>query len=132
MSSKVVELGSVKEGSWIIIDNEPCQVVEVTHSKPGKHGSAKARIVGIGLFDGAKHTLMSPVDEKVEVPMIEKKSGQVLALLGDHIQIMDLETYETLELPMPKDPQLASSIAVGVTVEYWRVQSRAKIMRIKS
>jgi translation initiation factor 5A len=130
--SKVVELGSVKEGSWILIDNEPCQIVEVSHSKPGKHGSAKARVVGIGLFDEAKHTLMSPVDEKVEVPMIEKRNGQVLALLGDHIQIMDLETYETLELPMPKDPQLASSIAVGVTVEYWKVQSKAKIMRIKS
>ncbi|MCI4438663.1 translation initiation factor IF-5A [archaeon] len=130
--SKVVELGSIKEGSWILIDNEPCQIVEVSHSKPGKHGSAKARVVGIGLFDEAKHTLMSPVDEKVEVPMIEKRNGQVLALLGDHIQIMDLETYETLELPMPKDPQLASSIAVGVTVEYWKVQSKAKIMRIKS
>lgn len=129
--SKVVELGSVKEGSWILIDNEPCQVVEVTHSKPGKHGSAKARVVGIGLFDDAKHTLMSPVDEKVEVPMIEKRNGQVLALLGDHIQVMDLETYETLELPMPKDPQLASSITVGVTVEYWKVQNKAKIMRIK-
>ncbi|MBO3762695.1 MAG: translation initiation factor IF-5A [Thermoproteota archaeon] len=130
--SKVVELGSVKEGSWILIDNEPCQVVEVSHSKPGKHGSAKARVVGIGLFDDAKHTLMSPVDEKVEVPMIEKRNAQVLALLGDHIQVMDLETYDTLELPMPKDSQLASSITVGVTVEYWKVQSRAKIMRIKS
>jgi len=129
--SKVVELGSVKEGSWIMIDGEPCQVVEVTHSKPGKHGSAKARVVGIGLFDNAKHTLLSPVDEKVEVPMIEKRSGQVLAILKDHVQIMDLETYETLEIPMPNDPQLASLIKTGVTVEYWRVQSKVKIMRIR-
>jgi len=129
--SKVVELGSVKEGSWIMIDGEPCQVVEVTHSKPGKHGSAKARVVGIGLFDNAKHTLLSPVDEKVEVPMIEKRNGQVLAILKDHVQIMDLETYETLEIPMPNDPQLASLIKTGVTVEYWRVQSKVKIMRIR-
>lgn len=128
---KIVELGDLKEGSWLVIDNEPCQIVEVSHSKPGKHGSAKARVVGIGLFDGSKHTLLSPVDTKVEVPMIEKKSAQVLALVGDNAQIMDLETYEVFEIPLPQDQELRSRIAQGVTVEYWRVGGRQKIMRIK-
>ncbi len=128
---KVVELGELKEGSWLMIDNEPCQIVEISHSKPGKHGSAKARVVGIGLFDGAKHTLLSPVDTKVEVPLIEKRSAQVLTILGDNVQVMDLETYEVFELPLPQDPELRSSVTQGVTVEYWRVGSRQKIMRIK-
>lgn len=128
---KVVELGELKEGSWVMIDNEPCQVVEVSHSKPGKHGSAKARVVGIGLFDGSKHTLLSPVDTKVEVPMIEKRSAQVLALIGDNTQVMDLETYDVFELPLPQDPELRKSISQGVTVEYWRVGGRQKIMRVK-
>ncbi|MBO3832067.1 MAG: translation initiation factor IF-5A [Candidatus Brockarchaeota archaeon] len=128
---KVVELGELKEGSWLMIDNEPCQIVEVSHSKPGKHGSAKARVVGIGLFDGSKHTLLSPVDTKVEVPMIEKRNAQVLALIGDNAQIMDLETYEVFEIPLPQDQSLKNSIVQGVTVEYWRVGGRQKIMRVK-
>ncbi|MBO3753890.1 MAG: translation initiation factor IF-5A [Candidatus Brockarchaeota archaeon] len=128
---KVVELGELKEGSWLMIDNEPCQIVEVSHSKPGKHGSAKARVVGIGLFDGSKHTLLSPVDTKVEVPMIEKRNAQVLALIGDNAQIMDLETYEVFEIPLPHDQSLKNSIVQGVTVEYWRVGGRQKIMRVK-
>ncbi|MEM2089126.1 MAG: translation initiation factor IF-5A [Thermoproteota archaeon] len=128
---KVVELGELKEGSWLMIDNEPCQIVEVSHSKPGKHGSAKARVVGIGLFDGSKHTLLSPVDTKVEVPMIEKRNAQVLAIIGDNAQIMDLETYEVFEIPLPQDQNLKNSIVQGVTVEYWRVGGRQKIMRVK-
>lgn len=114
-----------------MIDNEPCQIVEISHSKPGKHGSAKARVVGIGLFDGSKHTLLSPVDAKVEVPMIEKRSAQVLALIGDNAQVMDLETYGVFEIPLPQDPSLKNSIFQGVTVEYWRVGERQKIMRTK-
>jgi len=128
---KVVELGELKEGSWLMIDGEPCQIVEISHSKPGKHGSAKARVVGMGLFDGSKHTLLSPVDAKVEVPMIEKRTAQVLALIGGNAQIMDLETYEVFEIPLPRDQDLKSSIVQGVTVEYWRVGGRQKIMRIK-
>lgn len=129
--SKIVELGGLKEGSWVLIDNEPCQIVEISHSKPGKHGSAKARVVGIGLFDGSKHTLLSPVDAKVEVPLIEKRSAQVLALIGDNAQIMDLETYEVFEIPLPQDQNLRNNINQGVTAEYWRVGGRQKIMRVK-
>ncbi|MEM0030267.1 MAG: hypothetical protein QW572_07715 [Candidatus Nitrosocaldus sp.] len=33
--SKPVDLGSVKEGSYIIIDGEPCRIVSYEKSKPG-------------------------------------------------------------------------------------------------
>ena len=56
--SKPVDAGSLRTGSYIIIDNEPCHIVEVTKSKPGKHGSAKARIVAIGVFDGVKRSIV--------------------------------------------------------------------------
>ncbi len=128
---KVVELGELKEGSWLMIDNEPCQIVEISHSKPGKHGSAKARVVGIGLFDGSKHTLLNPVDTKVEVPLIEKRNAQVLALIGENAQTMDLETYAVFEISLPQNQDLRASIVQGVTVEYWRVGGRQKIMRVK-
>ena len=129
--SKPVELGSVREGSFIIIDGEPCRVVEYDKSKPGKHGSAKARVVGIGLFDGVKRSFVSPVSANVEVPIIEKKSGQVISTTPSSVQIMDLQTYEVFEIAMPSEEDLRAKLQPGVEVEYWRVLGRNKLVRVK-
>jgi len=129
--SKPVDVGDLKEGSYVIIDDEPCHIVEVTKSKPGKHGSAKARVVAIGVFDGVKRSFVKPVDAKVDVPIIEKKSGQVIAVLQNSVQLMDLETYEVFETPMPQEEDVKSRLANGVEVEYWRIMGKTKIMRVK-
>lgn len=129
--SKPVDLGSIKVGSFVMIDNEPCRIVEYIHSKPGKHGSAKARVVAIGVFDGVKRNFVKPVSSQVEVPMIEKRSGQVLAVMSSAVQIMDLETYEVFESPFPEDEALKNRLTNGVEVEYWRILGRTKVMRTK-
>jgi len=127
--SKPMELGALKVGSYVIIDEEPCRIVDYTKSKPGKHGSAKARVVAVGVFDGAKRSFVKPVDAQVEVPIIEKKGGQVIALLPAAVQVMDLETYEIFEAPLPEE--VKSELASGVEVEYWRILGRTRIMRTK-
>ncbi|MEM2449870.1 MAG: translation initiation factor IF-5A, partial [Candidatus Methanomethylicaceae archaeon] len=68
MSTKPVEIGDLKEGSFVVIDNVPCRVVSIEKSKTGKHGSAKARVTAIGIFDGVKRSIVAPTDQKVEVP----------------------------------------------------------------
>ena len=129
--SKPVDVGSLKVGSYVIVDNEPCRIVDLTKSKPGKHGAAKARVVTIGVFDGVKRSFVKPVDAKVEVPIIEKRSGQVISVMPNAVQIMDLETYEVFETPPPEDEDLRSRLSEGVEVEYWRIMGRTKIMRTK-
>ena len=129
--SKPMDLGELKVGSYIIIDGEPCKIVNYTKSKPGKHGAAKARIVAIGVFDESKKTLVKPVSARVEVPLIEKKTGQVIALLQAAVQFMDLETYEMIEAPFPEDEKLKSKLASGVEVEYWQILGRTRITRTK-
>lgn len=126
-----MDLGALKVGSYIIIDGEPCKIVNYTKSKPGKHGAAKARIVAIGVFNEAKKTLVKPVSARVEVPLIEKKTGQVIALLPAAVQLMDLETYEMTEAPFPEDKKLKSKLASGVEVEYWQILGRTRITRTK-
>jgi len=128
--SKPMELGALRVGSYIILDGEPCRIMDYAKSKPGKHGSAKARIVAVGVFDEAKRTLVKPVDAQVEVPIIEKKGGQVIALLPAAVQVMDMETYEVFEAPFPEE-ELKSKLASGVEVEYWRILGRIKIIRTK-
>jgi translation initiation factor 5A len=128
--SKPMDLGALRVGSYIIIDGEPCRIMNYTKSKPGKHGSAKARIVALGVFDEAKRTLVKPVSAQVEVPIIEKRGGQVIALLPSTVQVMDLETYEILEAPLPEE-EIRSKLASGIEVEYWRILGRTRIMRTK-
>lgn len=130
--SKPVELGTLRVGSYMIIDREPCRIVQLTKSKPGKHGSAKARVVAIGVFDGVKRSIVKPVDTQVEVPIIDKRSGQVIAVLPSSVQVMDLETYETFEVPPPEEKKLKSKLKSGVEVEYWRILGKTRITRTKS
>ena len=125
-----MDLGSLRVGSYIIIDNEPCRIVSYDHSKPGKHGSAKARVAAIGVFDGSKHSLVSPVSANVEVPLINKRSGQVISISGQTLQIMDLETFEVFETSAIEE-DIRNKIRQGGEVEYWQVLDRVKIVRVK-
>jgi translation initiation factor 5A len=125
-----MDLGSLKVGSYIIIDNEPCRIVSYDHSKPGKHGSAKARVAAMGVFDGSKHSLVSPVSANVEVPLINKRNGQVISISGDTLQIMDLETYEVFDTSSIEE-EIRSKVRQGGEVEYWQVLDRVKIVRAK-
>lgn len=128
--SKPVELGALKVGSYVMVEDEPCRIVNYTKSKPGKHGSAKARVVARGVFDGVKRSFVKPISSQVEVPIIEKRGGQVIALLPSAVQIMDLETYEIFETPMPEE-DLKKKLTSGVEVEFWRILDRTKIVRTK-
>jgi len=129
--SKPMDVGSLKVGSYIIIDSEPCKIVSYSKSKPGKHGAAKARIVAIGVFNEAKKTIVKPVSAQVDVPLIEKKTGQVIALLPTAVQLMDLETYEMTDAPFPEDEDLKAKLSSGVEVEYWQILGRTRITRTK-
>ncbi|UCG37580.1 MAG: translation initiation factor IF-5A [Candidatus Bathyarchaeota archaeon] len=129
--SKPADVGSLRVGGYVIVDDKPCRVASLTKSKPGKHGAAKARVVAIGVFDGAKKTFVKPVNAQIEVPMIEKRTGQVIALLESSVQLMDLENYEVSETAYPDNVELKQKLGSGVEVEYWRILGRTKIMRTK-
>jgi translation initiation factor 5A len=132
MLSKPVDVGSLKIGQYIVLENEPCKIVEYEHSKPGKHGAAKARIVAIGVFTNQKRNVISPVDGRLDVPLIEKKTGQVISVTGEMVQLMDMETYVTFETPFPDEEELRGRLSSGQEVEYWQMLGRNKIVRIKS
>ena len=121
------EIRELKVNRYMIIDEEPCRIVEMTTSKPGKHGEAKARIVAIGVFDGQKRSTVHPVKHKVQVPMIDKRSAQVLALMGSEVQLMDMESYETFNLPIPDEYK--DKLEPGAEIKYLEALGRRLITR---
>ncbi|MFP3278262.1 MAG: translation initiation factor IF-5A [Candidatus Micrarchaeota archaeon] len=130
MASEImyIPVKDVKEGRFILIDNVPCKVVEIETSAPGKHGSAKVRITAIGIFDGQKRTLLKPSSADVEAPVIVKKRAQVVSIIGNTAQLMDLESYETYELPIPQE--LMQSIKPGAEVEVIESMDQRAISRV--
>ena len=100
--SKPVDVGELRVGGYMMIEGEPCRIVDIAKSKPGKHGSAKARIVAIGVFDGQKRQFVKPVDLGAEVPIIDKRAGQVFAVNPTGIQIMDLRNLRVLRCTVPR------------------------------
>lgn len=118
------EVKSLKEGKFVIIDDEPCQIVAVQHSKPGKHGAAKARVDAIGLFDGSKRSIVQPVDAKIYVPIVERKTAQVLSVAGSTAQLMDTGDYSTFELDIPEE--LQGKVNQGEEVPYLTSMGKTK------
>ncbi|NQZ55482.1 MAG: translation initiation factor IF-5A [Candidatus Nitrosopelagicus sp.] len=135
--SKPTELGSLKVGSYILLPvsdqptGDPCRITEFDTSKPGKHGSAKARIVGVGIFDGQKRPHVGPVSQQIHVPLIDKRAGQIISIVGSKIQVMDSESFETIDVDMIEE-ELEGTLQQGDDIEYWNVMGRTKIMRKKS
>jgi len=135
--SKPTELGSLKIGSYILlpVSDQPtgdaCRITEYDTSKPGKHGSAKARIVGVGIFDGQKRPHVGPVSQQIHVPLIDKRAGQIISIVGSKIQVMDSESFETIDVDMIEE-ELDGTLQQGDDIEYWNIMGRTKIMRKKS
>jgi translation initiation factor 5A len=126
---EIAEVRELKVGRYVLIDEEPCKIMSISTSKPGKHGEAKARIEAIGIFDEQKRSVVHPVKHKVGVPIIDKRSAQILALIGaDIVQLMDMETYETFEMPIPED--LKGQLEPGKEILYLQAMGKRKITRV--
>ena len=128
MSTTQAEVRQLKVGRYVVIDEEPCKILDITTSKPGKHGAAKARIEAVGMFDNVKRSMVSPVTEKCKVPMIDKRKVQVLNIHGATAQVMDMETYVNYELPLSENEKAALSPGAEVLVmesmgkiKFWNV-----------
>ena len=122
------EVRELKEGRFVVIDEEPCKILSITTSKPGKHGEAKARIDAVGLFDEKKRSIVHPVTHKVQVPMIDKRKAQILAITVEEVQLMDLENFENFSLHITEEFQ--GQLHPGEEVLYMIAMGRRKIMKV--
>lgn len=119
MTTKQASIGSLKKGSYIVIDGVACRVTDLATSRPGKHGHAKVNLMAVGLLDGKKRNYVAPGHDNVDVPLIDKRNAQVLSITEDKANVMDIETYETFDLEIPEE--LKAEVVEGCTVLYWQI-----------
>lgn len=127
---KIVGVGQLQKGNYIIIDDVACRVVSVQTSKSGKHGHAKVRLEAIGLIDNKKREIIKPGHENVEVPIIDKKTAQVLSINGNIANVMDSESYETFDMEIPEE--LKGQVLEGCSILYWIIMDNKVMKQLKT
>ncbi|MBT3720332.1 translation initiation factor IF-5A [archaeon] len=127
--TKLVHVGSLKKGNYIVMDGEASVIKDLQVSRPGKHGHAKIRVEAVGIMDGKKRQIVMPGHDNVETPIIDKLNAQVLSISGDTANVMDMESYETFDMKIPED--LLDKVKDGVTVLYWDILGDKVIKQIK-
>ncbi len=139
MSIRRTEIQKLKSGQYIMVDDEPCIIKATERSKSGKHGHAKVRVVCVGMFDNNKRSLTIPSGHMTEVPEIFKGTAQINFIEDSLINIMDLESYESMDVDWPKDEALVKKFKdiqadpgklSSAQVEYWQLAGRTLLNRI--
>jgi len=93
MDAAPADIGSIHKSDYVVLNGRPLKVVEVTHSKPGKHGHSKVFIVGIDIFTGRRYEEVRPVGHMIQVPNIEKKDYLIVDVIDyDSLTLLDEQT----------------------------------------
>ncbi|MGY4884985.1 MAG: translation initiation factor IF-5A [Nanobdellota archaeon] len=128
MVLKIIDATEAKVGTNILVDGMPCTVKSIDISKTGKHGHAKCRIEAVGIITGTKKVFVVPGHERLEVPVVDKRKGQVLSKADGKASIMDLENFETIEVPCP-DSSVFEELEENGNCEYWDIEGEKLIKR---
>ena len=111
-----------KSGLKVLVDNDPCTIIENEFVKPGK-GHAFVRTTLRGVQNGVVVDRTFRAGEKVERAIIDKRSMQLLYRDGNDYVFMDSESYEQISI----EPQ-----TLGEAVKYLAEQSEAQMLMFGS
>ena len=118
-NSYPIPCNDVKKGSFMIFQNRPCKVVEFKHFKVGKHGSAKANITGIDIFNGKKYEVLQPVSRNVEVPIIKRTPYTLININNEgYISLMDAQGKLREDLKLPDDTEEDKKLSERIKAAY--------------
>jgi len=127
--TKLVSVGGLQKGHYVVIDGVASKVTDTQTSRPGKHGHAKVRVVAVGLIDGRKREVVMPGHDNIESPIIDKRTAQVLSIQGKTANVMDAESFETFDLEIPED--LEGQLSDGMNILYWVIMDQRVMKQIK-
>jgi translation initiation factor 5A len=107
-----MEAGQIRKGGYIVINERPCKVVNVSTSKTGKHGHAKAKITALDVFTGNKGECVVPTSHNVDVPNVSRCE----LTLVDLPEPEDGQTYPSL---MDEEGNCREDLALDASSELY-------------
>jgi elongation factor P len=94
-----VSTNDLKNGMTLNVDGQLWTVLEFLHHKPGK-GQAVVRTKLRNVKSGAVQERTFKADEKVGLAIVDRREMQFLYREGDHLVMMDNESYEQAHVPL--------------------------------
>jgi translation initiation factor 5A len=128
MVLKIIDATHARPGTMILIDGDAYLVKSNDISKSGKHGAAKCRIQATGVFVDRKKVLAVPGHERFDVPNVDKRRVQILSFNEQTASVMDLESYETYDVPFHEE--VKNDLAEEKQAELWDIEGKKMLMRV--
>ncbi|MCH1537291.1 MAG: translation initiation factor IF-5A [Candidatus Poseidoniales archaeon] len=123
-----VEIRTLKVGRFCVVDDEAYKILSISKSKPGKHGSAKARLSLESIFTKKKISHVGTVTDSINVPMIEKGTATVTHIDGAEVHAMNDKDFAMMILPLP-DPDEGMTITASGKIMWQEALGRYIIIR---
>ena len=120
-----VEIRTLKVGRFCVVDEKAYKILSISKSKPGKHGSAKARLELESIFTKKKISHVGTVTDSINVPMIEKGTAMVTHMEGSEVHAMNMRDHSMMILPMED----GLNIEAGKEIMWMEALGRYKIIR---
>jgi len=120
-----VEIRTLKVGRFCVVDDHAYKILSISKSKPGKHGSAKARLELVSLFTTKKISHVGTVTDNIHVPMIEKGTAMVTHIDGEEVHDMNMKGHSMMILPLEE----GMNIEAGKEIMWMEALDRFKIIR---
>ncbi len=120
-----MEIRTLKVGRYVALEDSAYKILSMSKSKPGKHGSAKARLELQDIFNGQKRSHVGTVTDTIYVPVIEKGSAIITHIQGDEVNAMDNKTFENMILPLSSE----FTLEPGGEIQWMEAMGRFRITR---
>ena len=101
-----VEIRTLKVGRYCCVNDKAYKINSISKSKPGKHGSAKARMELVDIFSGSKISHVGSVTDSINVPLIEKGTAVVTHIEGAEVHAMNQRDFSMMILPLEEDLEI--------------------------
>ena len=101
-----VENRTLKVGRYCCVEDKAYKINSISKSKPGKHGSAKARLELVDIFTGQKISHVGSVTDSINVPLIEKGTAMVTHIEGAEVHAMNMRDHSMMILPMEEEMEI--------------------------
>ena len=107
-----VEIRTLKVGRYCCVDDKAYKINSISKSKPGKHGSAKARMELVDIFTGQKISHVGSVTDSINVPLIEKGTAMVTHIDGSEVHAMNMRYHSMMILPLEDGLEIEGGIEI--------------------
>jgi translation initiation factor 5A len=101
-----VEIRTLKVGRYCCVEDKAYKINSISKSKPGKHGSAKARLELVDIFTGQKISHVGSVTDSINVPLIEKGTAMVTHIEGAEVHAMNMRDHSMMILPLEEEMEI--------------------------